>query len=281
MAKEIANINVIRAIDYILLNLRNELTVEKIASHCNSSKYHFNRVFTEQTGESIYAFVKRLRVETSAFRLGLERNQSITNIGMDYGYSSSNFSSVFSKHLSISPAKLRKLKFENKFDVISPFDNSKINYQSFEYYDKRITVNRLKDIKVVFNRYIGSYRDLRILWPQFSEEYEHIRTEDTRFIEISWNDPNITDLNRCLFDLCMTADGDTNLMNTKMLEGGKVATYHFKGPAREINEVYKGLINIWFPQTSYEQTGKPGFDFYINHNPETGDVEIDINIAIK
>lgn len=281
MSKKITNASVVRAIDYILFNLRNELTVENIASYCNISKYHFNRIFKEQTGESIYAFVKRLRVETSALRLSLEREQSITNIGMDYGYSSSNFSSAFSKHLSLSPAKFRKLKLENKFDVISPFDASKINYQSFEYYDKRITVNHLDDIQVVFNRYIGSYRNLRTLWPQFFEEHEHLRTENSRFIEISWNDPNITDLNRCLFDLCMTIDGNTNLVNTKMLEGGRVATYHFKGPAREINQTYKGLVNVWFPQSPYQPTGKPGFDFYISHCDETGDVEIDINLAIK
>jgi AraC family transcriptional regulator len=170
MSQRITNANTIRAIDYILLNLENELTVENIASHCNSSKYHFSRIFKEQVGESVYAFVKRLRVERSASRIGLERDLSITAIGMDYGYSSSNFSSVFSKHLSLSPAQFRQLKLENRYDLTSPFDDSKMIYHSYEYYDERVTINQLDDVRIVYNRYIGSYRDLRILCLQFLEE---------------------------------------------------------------------------------------------------------------
>jgi len=281
MTRKITNINVIRAIDYILLNLRNKLTVEDIANYCNSSKFHFSRLFKKQTDESIYAFVKRLKVETSAFRIGMEREQSVTNIGMDYGYTSSNFSTLFSRHLNLSPAKFRRLKLENKFDVVSPFDESKISYQNFEYYDKQITVNHLNDMQVVYNRYIGNYRDLHQLWSQFTKEYQHLLTENSRCIEVLWNDPNITRIDRCLFDLCMTVQEDTDLKNTKILEGGRVATYHFKGSAWEINQTYKGLVNIWFPQCPYEPTGQPGFVFYKNKCPETDYVEIDINIFIK
>jgi AraC family transcriptional regulator len=286
MTQKITNINVIKALDYILLNLENELCVEQIASHCHSSKYHFNRLFKAQTGESIYAFVKRMRVEKSAFRLGLEREQSITEIGLDYGYSASNFSSTFSKHLSLSPAKFRSLKYQNRFDITSPYDDLEINYQSYDYYDRQITINHLKDIHVVFHRYIGNYRDLQTLWPEFIEQYQYLRTENTRYVEVSQNDPNVTDIERCLFDLCMTideplADEIPPLENVRVIAGGRVATYYFKGPAREINQTYKGLTNIWFPQCPYEPTGQPGLDFYRSYCAVTGQCEIDIHIPIK
>ncbi|WP_422127412.1 helix-turn-helix domain-containing protein [Vibrio hannami] len=124
MLRKITNVKVIQAIDYILLNLHNQFSVEHVANYCNNSKYHFNRIFREQTGESIYAFVKKLRIETSAFRLGLHTNHSITDIALDYGYSSSNFSTVFAKHMAISPSKLKKLKRENNYDSIHPFSSA-------------------------------------------------------------------------------------------------------------------------------------------------------------
>ena len=57
------------AIDYILQHLGEELSVDDVAAECHFSKYYFNRMFKEETGESVYAFIKRLKLEQSAFRL--------------------------------------------------------------------------------------------------------------------------------------------------------------------------------------------------------------------
>jgi len=91
----ITNKIVNNAIDYIIRNLNNEITVEDVAENCNFSKFHFSRLFRSETGESVYSFIKRLRMEQSALRLGTNINQTITYIGLDYGYSPSNYSSAF------------------------------------------------------------------------------------------------------------------------------------------------------------------------------------------
>lgn len=49
-------------------------------------------------GEAFYQFIKRIRLERSAWRLKVEREKSITEIGGEYGYSSSNFVTTFKKH---------------------------------------------------------------------------------------------------------------------------------------------------------------------------------------
>lgn len=72
-----------RAIDYILEHLEEDLSLEKVAMHCHFSKYYFSRLFKAQTGESVYGFIKRVRLEQSAFRLKTEKERLITDIGAD------------------------------------------------------------------------------------------------------------------------------------------------------------------------------------------------------
>lgn len=87
----ITNEAVNQAIDYILKHIEEEITLGDVAGHCHFSKFYFSRLFKEQTGESVYGFIKRVKLEQSAFRLKTEQGRQITEIGADYGYSPSNF----------------------------------------------------------------------------------------------------------------------------------------------------------------------------------------------
>ena len=96
------------AISYIFDHLDEDITVDDVARHCSYSKYHLTRMFKEDTDEALYQFIKRVRLERSAWRLKVEKEKSITEIGEGYGYSSSNFATAFKKHLNVSPADFRK-----------------------------------------------------------------------------------------------------------------------------------------------------------------------------
>jgi AraC family transcriptional regulator len=91
----IKNELVSRSIDYIMEHLEEEISIEDVADYCHFSKYYFSRMFKAETGESIYSFIKRLKMEQSAINLKLEKDKSVTEIGFDYGYSSSNFYAFF------------------------------------------------------------------------------------------------------------------------------------------------------------------------------------------
>ncbi|WP_456008999.1 AraC family transcriptional regulator, partial [Clostridium butyricum] len=72
-----------QAITYIMKHIDESITIEDVAEHCHFSKYYFSRIFKNETGESIYGFIKRLKLEQSAFRLKVERERTITDIGFD------------------------------------------------------------------------------------------------------------------------------------------------------------------------------------------------------
>lgn len=222
-----------------------------------------------------------MRIDKSAFRLGTDKNRTITEIGQDIGYSSSNYSSVFKKHHKLSPKMFRNLKKNNEFDLKHPLYEMEITYQDFEYYNDRIIIQVIQSFSVLYNRYIGNYKDMAIHWPNFINYNKHQINNNTKFIEVSYDDPNITDINRCIYDICITIEADNNSKNKKVINGGKFAIYKFKGSIEEIFQAFKGIFNIWVPESEYELDERIGFNIYDNLNSNINHFEIDFYIPLK
>ena len=126
-----------RAIDYILQHINEELSIDDVAEYCHFSKFYFSRMFKAETGESIYAFIKRLRLEQSAFKLKVEPGRTITDIGCEYGYSSSNYSSAFRQRYRTTPADFRKHIYQHS--IQHPFfHGTGCEMESFEECSRKI-----------------------------------------------------------------------------------------------------------------------------------------------
>ncbi|HWQ30178.1 MAG TPA: GyrI-like domain-containing protein, partial [Negativicutes bacterium] len=250
-----------KSIDYIMQHLDEEISIEDVASYCHFSKYHFSRVFKAETGESLYAFIKRLRMEQSAVRLKLEKEKYITDIGAVYGYSSSNYSSAFKKHHNISPAEFRQAA-QTKC-VLHPFyPDSLVRFQSFEEYDEKILIKELEDFTVIYERHLGNYIELGEDWGRFTEKYKAYYKEGTLLIERFYDDPSITGTDQCLYDICMTVDKNCTLDSITTIQGGKFAVYHFEGHIQDIFTAFQGVFNIWLTNSGYEMDERYGLDIY-------------------
>lgn len=268
------------SIDYIIRHLDEEISIEDVADYCQLSKYHFSRIFKAETGVSLYAFIKRLKMEQSALRLKLERDKSITDIGVDYGYSSSNYSSAFKKHHNISPAEFRKAM--NTTCVPHPFYTDKVTrFQSFEEYDQQIIIKELDNFVVIHERHIGNYIELGKNWCDFTEKYKDYSKEDTLLIERFYDDPSITSVEQCLYDICMTVDKNCSLDNVISIQGGKFAFYRFDGLMQDIFVAFQGVFNIWLADSGYEMDKRYGLNIYRDIDRQNMHVVMDLCIPIK
>lgn len=269
------------AIDYILCHAEEELTLDDVAGHCHFSKYYFGRLFKEQTGESVYAYIKRVKIEQSAFRLKVEKERRITEIGADYGYSASNYSSAFKQHYRMVPADFRKRS--RRLSMAHPFFH-KEEWQmgSFEECDSRISVEEVPDYYVIYERRFGNYESLSRNWEGFLWKYREYITGETKFLECTYDDPAVTMTDRCLYDVCMSVKEDCPLENTRRIEGGKCIVYHFKGHAKHIYAAYQTIFLVWLPQKHYEtEAGRTMFDIYHRIDSDTMYMEMDICLPVK
>lgn len=272
-----------RAISYIFDHIEEDITVDDVARHCAYSKYHLTRMFKEDTDEALYQFMKRVRLERSAWRLKVEKEKSITEIGGEYGYSSSNFATAFKKHLDMSPADFRK----NSEQLVkeSSFSHG-ISLDELEDAGELITIEHLEGFHVIYERKKGNYHDLPKEWRTFIEKYQHPATKDTIYIECTIDDPSITDEDNCMYELCQTISpehpalkGHTDIL-THGFSGGSYAVYHFRGYPQFLFMVYQEIFCRWLSKTGNQLDERPILDIY-RMVREDGYMEIDICFPLK
>jgi AraC family transcriptional regulator len=97
-----------RVENYIALNLEHDLGLDKLATIARFSPFHFHRLFKAVTGEPLYHFIRRLRVERAANLLRDHHDLPIGHIAAECGFNSQAvFSRSFHEHFGMSAREWR------------------------------------------------------------------------------------------------------------------------------------------------------------------------------
>ena len=276
MDRELIN----RSIDYILRHFDEDISVGDVAAHFHFSESYFGRAFREATGESVYELIMRLKMDQSAVDLKLLRNRAITDVGLDYGYSASNYSSAFKKHHSLSPAQFRKAadvtEMENPF-----YPEGATGFGTFEDYAGKIEIREIPDLTVIYERIIGSYVAIREQWPRFVEKYARYIGEKTLFIERFFDDPAVARPESCIYDICMTADVTEMPENVTLIKGGRYAVYRYEGRIEDIFCSVQGVFTVWLPASGYVMDKRFGLNIYPEMDASAESVVMELCIPIK
>jgi len=269
-----------QSIDYILEHFDENLTVRDVAAHFHFSEFYFCRSFKSMTGKSVYEFIMRLKMDQSAVDIKLRRNERLIDIGFDYGYSPSNFCAAFRKFHHVSPLVFRKMN--NVSGRANPFYISGCaTFDSYEDYSRRIQIQQIRNLTVIYERFIGSYADLKQQWPAFLKRYQEYITPGALFLERFYDDPAIAQLDTCVYDICVTVEGDCALENQTTIPGGKYAVYHYEGSIPDIFCSIQGVFTVWLPQSGYTMARRYGLNVYPKM-PENADaVVFELCIPIK
>ena len=108
------------AVEYIKLHYKEELTLEYLSGIANLSPTYFTRMFTEAHDESVFNFIRRLRL-IEACRLLNGTDAKIDDIAGKVGYTSPLLlQENFRKILGISPTNYRKSLIKSKIDFVPP-----------------------------------------------------------------------------------------------------------------------------------------------------------------
>lgn len=93
--------------DYIVLNFKNELSIEELSKRFFVSKSHLSHTFKNKYGVSPIKYLMLMRLDF-AKNLLTKTNKTVTEISLESGFSNSNyFSYYFSKTTGLSPSDFR------------------------------------------------------------------------------------------------------------------------------------------------------------------------------
>jgi AraC family L-rhamnose operon regulatory protein RhaS len=99
-----------RAQEYLAASIDRDIHVEDVSALVHLSTGYFHELFQRETGTTPARYHQRLRISAAKRRLIEERN-SITDIAMELGFSSSQyFSTTFKKVVGLTPQSYRHLR---------------------------------------------------------------------------------------------------------------------------------------------------------------------------
>lgn len=96
------------SIEYIEENLSEELTLEELAKQALVSKFYYHRLFHEEVGEPVMAYIRKRRLTEAAKELR-EGHVNVLDVAIKYQFGSQEaFSRAFKRMFHIAPGKVKQ-----------------------------------------------------------------------------------------------------------------------------------------------------------------------------
>jgi AraC family transcriptional regulator len=263
-----------RAIDYIRAHLADELSLELVAGAAAFSPYHFHRVFRAATGETLFAFIQRLRLERAALALMHHPNDSVLSIALDSGFSSpASFARAFRRHFGMTATAWRgggarhwskRGKANSKPRKARPTTSRHGLPRAAKEAIMKVSVRDFPPYRIAYMRYVGPYGPggIPALWTRFNKwiETHGLGGQDTICLGIARDDPGVTPPDKCRYDACLVVDdtfvGDS-AVNVTDVPGGRYAVAPFHGTPYSIRAAWEGLYRSWLPSSGYQPDDRP------------------------
>ncbi len=286
-----------RVLDYISAHPDRTFTLDELAKVAAFSPCHFSRLFAELMDESLFACIRRLRLERAAGKLRANRDASITAIALDCGFSSSAvFAREFRRHFGVSATAWRNNgkterkeckaeRKERKASAPSPrYDGSSTadagatirkgkQNMAQQQVKGDVAVKELPGYRVAYLRHIGPYEHSSIsrVWDRLCRwAGPRGLLQSGQTLGISHDDPEITPSAKLRYDAGVTVGPDVKPegeISIQELKGGQYAVCRVTCTPAQIKDAYHWLFAEWFPQSGWQCADGPGYEQYA---PECG-----------
>ena len=283
------------AINFILNNLNEELSLKKLAKVANYSPFHFQKIFKRTTGESPKHFITRMRLETAAHLLVMHHYKSISEVSIDTGFSSpSTFSRAFKNYFGISAEALRSMPMEKRMNSFKRGDQRKqlletdLNFKNIRPGDEmtpeslNISIKKTESLSGIFvSTDLQDATTIRAAFKaliQSADIYDLI-TPRSKFIGIIYPHQGIY---KAFVSVQPHKQIPSNL-SVMQIHAGKFGSYKIKGDLLFAFATFKVFAKVWLPESGYRMPDICGYEIF-SENPLTksyNDIQREILIAVE
>lgn len=278
---------------HIQRNLDEEMSLEELSKKAHFSQFHFFRIFRALVGESVKEHIRRLRLERAAANLKFS-DKAVIDIAFDAGYQTHEaFSRAFKIAFSCSPSEFRTnnalvpqigkagVHYKNNVqekDIIILIGDEQMN----------VEIKTIEPMRVAFVRHVGPYDGVGEAWEKICTQLgiEGYLGNQSRFIGISYDDPDVTAPEKLRYDACITVGDNfvpTDDIAVQTVGGGDYAVTTHIGPYEKLGETYSKLYGQWLVRSGRELRSEPCMEFYLTDpdNTDPEDLITDICMPLK
>lgn len=281
--------------NFIINNLNDDLSLEKLGTIANYSPFHFQKLFKQVTGESPKQYIIRMRLETSAHSLIMHYHKSITEVAIENGFSSpAIFARAFKNYFGISAEELRNMPVEQRLNSFKKGDQRKqlletdLNFKNIRQADEmtveslNITVKKTESINGIFVS--TDLQDSATIHAAFkalirSADIYDLLTLRSKFIGIIYPHQGIY---KAFISVEPHQQIPSNL-SVMQIHAGKFGSYRIKGDLLFAFATFKVFAKVWLPESGYRMSDICGYEIF-SENPLTksySDIEREILIAVE
>lgn len=292
-----------KVIDFIDSNIDKTLNLATLANVANFSPYHFHRIFSAFTGETLNSFIKRLRIEKAASLLLNNAETPVSEIAFLCGFNSESvFSRTFKEYFKYSAKQYRQKMLDelSKNDQLnSKIDKLKVNSNDYirivELTEKwrklmktNIEIKEMPAMELVYCRHIGQY-------DQIGKAYEKLfkwagprgllNFPKTKTVTVYHDDPKTTEIDKVRQSASLTVDQKVKTegeIGNLSVPSGKYAVGKFEIDVTEFEQAWNAMC-LWVSESGYQPDDRNAYELYHadpEHHPENKFV-LDICVPVK
>ena len=301
-SKKITSKTVVRiskAITYIEENLQEKLVLKEVALKAYFSPFHFHRLFSVVTGETLNNFINRKRIEKSAAFLLHKKEIPITEVSEKVGFVNlSSFSRSFKKFYGVSPLEFKK-ESKHKFSKICKVDSKNGQVETlFEQYICNInnSLNWLKmnantEVKIIPElqlAYISHQGNINLIGNTYNKLMQWafpkglMQQENLRMVTIYHDSPKITNPNKVRVSACMALNEKVKTageVNLRTLQETKCVVARFEIAINEFEKAWESSF-VWMSEHGYKKAAQDPFGIYYNDPDEHPEKKCIVDICI-
>jgi AraC family transcriptional regulator len=279
-----------RVIDYIRENLDRQVKLEELAKVACFSEFHFHRIFSAVSGETLNGFTNRLRLEKAA-RLLRYSDQNLTDIALDCGFSSSaTFARAFRSGYETSPSQFRKSGEIKKSKICKDLFSAREYLLPMSAEEKRAAFPvRLVDFperQVAYIRVTNAFEMERVLaalktlieWAKSQDMF----SQGTLF-GMSADDPHVTPKRLYRYEVCLASSSPFECVegiSRLKMPAMRYAATRVSGDIRKVTTATDYLIRGWLINSDYEPAHAPGLEIFLDKENALDWSHFDLDLCI-
>ena len=252
------------------------------------------------TGETLFAFIQRLRLERAATRLCVHPSQKITQLALECGFTSSAvFCRAFRKRFGCAPSEFRaRNQSQTESSLYQLLRNSGKAQGPLGGYNggknrrfamkPEVKIEKMDKARIAYIRYVGPYAgDAQLFEGLFGRlcAWAGPRGVNLGTTYIIYHDaPGVTDEQKLRLDVCVPIGDGVEVSGEVcegMLDSGTYAVGRFVLGTDEYGKAWAYMYSEWLPQSGYRPADAVAFERYGDSCGEGGRMPVDICVPLE
>ena len=289
-----------RVVDYIETHLDEELSLSQLADIAHFSAFHFHRIFTVFTGETLSSHIRRRRLEMAARLLAANPVEPVQEIAGRCGFQNvSVFCRNFREKFGITAQEYREKRSWTEFskdrqygrkedqsgDMAEAYVCRVENIKHGGIMNNNICVKEMPALQLVYTRHIGAFhligeaygRLMRWAGPRGLLSSPNLKT-----VTVYHDDPQVTELEKLMQSACITVEGPVKTegeFGTMSLPAGKYAVGRFEITALEFEQAWNAVC-VWLSESGYQPAEGYPYELYHNNHEEHPERKFILDICV-